>query len=150
MELPVCACLQALVYLISTYVAGGLCRSPTNIMGERAGNDSFSKTRPFPTATAGLSTSTGMSPVGNLDETTLSTLNLLESRLLRIEQLLHGQTATPTPIQDDAATVRIRALEKRFSMLHSNVRVYSELLKICKMEAHHCQGALPVLYNLDS
>jgi hypothetical protein len=91
-----------------------------------------------------------MSPAGNLDETTLSTLDLLESRLLRIEQLLHGQTATPKLVQDDAATLRIRALEKRFSMLHSNVRVYGELLKICTMEARDYQGPSPVLYSPDS
>ena len=67
----------------------------------------------------------------SLDDTTLSTLSLLESRLLRVEHLLHGQTEAPTISQDDPATLQVANLERRFSALLSRVRVYAELLRIC-------------------
>ena len=70
--------------------------------------------------------------MGNsMDETTLSTLNLLESRLLRVEQLLHGQTAVSTPSQTDSAVQRMNEVEQRFATLLQHVRVYEELLRIC-------------------
>lgn len=68
-----------------------------------------------------------------LDQTTLSTLSLLESRLLRLEHLLYGQTASPALSQDGTATLRMADLEKRFHALTSHVRVYGELLKICEL-----------------
>ncbi|KAI9904194.1 hypothetical protein N3K66_000723 [Trichothecium roseum] len=68
--------------------------------------------------------------MASLDETTLSTLSLLEARLLRLEHLLYGQTASPSLAQNDAAAPHMANLEKRFSMLVSKVRVYGELLKI--------------------
>lgn len=67
----------------------------------------------------------------NLDETTLSTLSLLESRLLRVEHLLHGQTGSQPLAQDEQATLRLANLERRFNGLLSHVRVYADLLKIC-------------------
>jgi len=68
-----------------------------------------------------------------LDQTTLSTISLLESRLLRIEHVLHGHTtASHPPEQADSALQRIRQLEKRFSIIITHIRVYGELLKICK------------------
>lgn len=66
-----------------------------------------------------------------MDQTTLSTLDLLESRLLRIEHLLYGQTASPSLAQDESAVQKIGQLERRFSYLVSKIRVYGELLKIC-------------------
>ncbi|QUC18081.1 uncharacterized protein UV8b_02322 [Ustilaginoidea virens] len=66
----------------------------------------------------------------SLDQTTLATLSLLESRLLRIEYLLYGQTVSPPPAQQDAALRRMKNLERRFSMMVSQIRVYGELLKI--------------------
>lgn len=66
-----------------------------------------------------------------MDQTTLATLDLLESRLLRIEQLLYGQTASPSLKQDESATQKIGQLERRFGTLVSRIRVYGELLKIC-------------------
>lgn len=66
-----------------------------------------------------------------MDETTLSTLSLLESRLLRVEHLLHGQASSPSLAQDETAAVQLATLEKRFGALLSRVRVYAELLKIC-------------------
>lgn len=64
-----------------------------------------------------------------LDQTTLSTISLLESRLLRIEHLLYG-SSTPPP-QHGSALRQMAELEKRFSILTSRIRVYGELLKIC-------------------
>jgi hypothetical protein len=66
----------------------------------------------------------------SLDETTLSTLSLLESRLLRLEHLLYGQTTSPSPLQDAPAALKLADLERRFHALTSHVRVYGELLKI--------------------
>ncbi|KAF4337795.1 RO-10-like protein [Fusarium beomiforme] len=66
----------------------------------------------------------------NMDETTLSTLDLLESRLLRIEHLLYGQSQSPALAQDQSAISQLNKLERRFSMLLSDVRVYHELMKI--------------------
>ncbi|KAJ6781916.1 hypothetical protein PWT90_09977 [Aphanocladium album] len=65
-----------------------------------------------------------------LDQTTLSTISLLESRLLRVEHLLYG-SSTPPP-RHDSALRQMADLEKRFSILTSRIRVYGELLKIYK------------------
>ncbi|KAG6167928.1 hypothetical protein E4U11_006338 [Claviceps purpurea] len=67
-----------------------------------------------------------------LDQTTLTTISLLESRLLRIEHVLHGHAASHPAGQAESAIQRIQNLEKRFSMLISRIRVYGELLKIYK------------------
>ncbi|KAL4729214.1 hypothetical protein ACLX1H_003625 [Fusarium chlamydosporum] len=66
----------------------------------------------------------------NMDETTLSTLDLLESRLLRVEHLLYGQSQSPSLAQDLSATDQIGQLERRFSNLLYDFRVYHELMKI--------------------
>ncbi|KAH7197954.1 uncharacterized protein B0J16DRAFT_314263 [Fusarium flagelliforme] len=65
-----------------------------------------------------------------MDDTTLSTLDLLESRLLRVEHLLYGQPQTPALAQDRSATDQIGQLERRFSKLLDSFRVYHELMKI--------------------
>ncbi|KAF4509846.1 hypothetical protein G6O67_001786 [Ophiocordyceps sinensis] len=68
-----------------------------------------------------------------LDQTTLSTISLLESRILRLEHLLYGPTAShPPPAQHESVAWRMGDLEKRFSMILSRVRVYGHLLKIYK------------------
>ncbi|OAA35207.1 nuclear distribution protein [Beauveria brongniartii RCEF 3172] len=67
-----------------------------------------------------------------LDQTTLSTISLLESRLLRIEHLLYGSSAPTPPPQHESALQKLVHLEKRFSMLTSRIRVYGDLLKIYK------------------
>ncbi|EMR68049.1 hypothetical protein MGN70_013246 [Eutypa lata] len=65
----------------------------------------------------------------DIDTTTLSTLDLLEARLLRIEHLLYGhvvqQPKTP-------AFKGMGDLEHHFAKLLHGVRVYAELLKIYK------------------
>jgi hypothetical protein len=67
----------------------------------------------------------------SLDETTLATISLLESRLIRLEHLLYGQTSLSSPVQDVNATLKLGELERRFQALTSHIRVYGELLKIC-------------------
>ena len=68
-----------------------------------------------------------------LDQTTLQTLSLLESRLLRIEHIIHGQ-ATPSTAANENESVaqRMGNLEKRFGLLTSHVRVYGDLMDICE------------------
>ncbi|KAF5021720.1 hypothetical protein F66182_6221 [Fusarium sp. NRRL 66182] len=65
-----------------------------------------------------------------MDDTTLSTLDLFEPRLLRIEHLLYGQFQSPALVQDRSAADQLGQLERRFSTLVSDVRVYGELMKI--------------------
>ncbi|KOS21103.1 hypothetical protein ESCO_004072 [Escovopsis weberi] len=80
-----------------------------------------------------------------LDKTTLSTISLLESRLLRIEHLLHGssyplpqspQSPPPPPPaalgHNDSALRKLVDLDRRFARLLSDTRVYGELIKIYK------------------
>lgn len=68
-----------------------------------------------------------------MDETTLSTLDLLQSRLLRVEHLLYGQSQSPALAQDRSATDQIGQLERRFSKLLYDFRDYHELMKICML-----------------
>jgi len=68
----------------------------------------------------------------DLDETTLSTLSLLESRLLRVEHLLHGQSGSQPVLQNGQTTLKLGDLERQFNGLVSKVRVYADLLKIYK------------------
>ncbi|KAK1758016.1 hypothetical protein QBC47DRAFT_132185 [Echria macrotheca] len=67
-----------------------------------------------------------------LDNTTLSTISLLEARLLRIEHLMYGQSEHSLEPSDESASVALADLEHRFALLLRHVRVYSELLKIYK------------------
>lgn len=71
-----------------------------------------------------------------LDKTTLTTISLLEARLLRIEQLLYGTTSssapTPKKPQPDSALSSLADLERRLSALVSRSRVYADILKLCK------------------
>ncbi|KAI1392467.1 uncharacterized protein F4822DRAFT_391162 [Hypoxylon trugodes] len=66
-----------------------------------------------------------------LDNTTLSTISLLEARLLRLEHLLYGHTVQ----QPQTSAVRsLQELEHRFGILLQRVRVYAELLKLYKSQ----------------
>lgn len=65
-----------------------------------------------------------------LDQTTLSTLSLMESRLKRIEHLLYGQATSASRTHDTPAARRIRDLERALASLLSEYRVYSDILKI--------------------
>ncbi|KAL2261987.1 hypothetical protein VTK26DRAFT_2820 [Humicola hyalothermophila] len=67
-----------------------------------------------------------------LDQTTLATISLLESRLLRIEHILYGPTAPPTEPPSQSAISSLAELEYRFNQLVKHVRVYAEILKIYK------------------
>lgn len=66
-----------------------------------------------------------------LDKTTLSTISLLEARLLRLEHILFGATP-PSRAQSTPAIATLSDLERRLSHLLSRFRVYAELLKICR------------------
>ncbi|RKU40131.1 hypothetical protein DL546_001176 [Coniochaeta pulveracea] len=66
-----------------------------------------------------------------LNKTTLTTISLLEARLLRIEHLLFGTSTPPPRAPDTAVAVALSDIERRFANLLSRVRVYAELLKIC-------------------
>ncbi|KAI0376045.1 hypothetical protein F5Y04DRAFT_225972 [Hypomontagnella monticulosa] len=66
-----------------------------------------------------------------LDNTTLSTISLLETRLLRLEHLVYGHTAQQTKV---SAARAMQELEHRFSLLLQRVRVYAELLKLYKSQ----------------
>ncbi|KAI3318874.1 hypothetical protein HD806DRAFT_539900 [Xylariaceae sp. AK1471] len=64
-----------------------------------------------------------------LDDTTLSTISLLEGRVLRIEHLLYGHSV---PQSSTSAIRGLQELEHRFSKLLQHIRVYGELLKLYK------------------
>lgn len=64
-----------------------------------------------------------------MDDTTLSTISLLEARLLRIEHLLYGNLAPQSTV---SAIRGLQDLEHRFSKLLQHIRVYGELLKLYK------------------
>ncbi|KAI0883933.1 uncharacterized protein GGS22DRAFT_166453 [Annulohypoxylon maeteangense] len=66
-----------------------------------------------------------------LDKTTLSTISLLEARLLRIEHVLYGHTAQQPKV---SAIRSMQELEHRFSVLLQRMRVYAELLKLYKSQ----------------
>ncbi|KAI8956714.1 hypothetical protein F5Y11DRAFT_139130 [Daldinia sp. FL1419] len=66
-----------------------------------------------------------------LDNTTLSTISLLEARLLRIEHLLYGHTAQQPKV---SAIRSMQELEHRFGTLLQRMRVYAELLRLYKSQ----------------
>jgi hypothetical protein len=66
-----------------------------------------------------------------LDKTTLSTISLLEARLLRIEHLLFGKSTPPPRTPETPVATALSDLERRFANLLTRFRVYAELLKIC-------------------
>jgi hypothetical protein len=64
-----------------------------------------------------------------MDATTLATLSLLESRLVRIEHVLNGSFPDQTA-EKLAVEPRLEDVDRRLAALVSRVRVYGELLKI--------------------
>lgn len=62
-----------------------------------------------------------------MNDTTISTLSLLESRILRIEHVLYGHSNT---VPKTSAIQSMHELETRFAKLLQHIRVYSELLKL--------------------
>lgn len=80
----------------------------------------------------------------SLDRTTLATISLLEARLLRIEQILHGSNAASAPKPaGDSAVESLANLERRFATLVSRFRVYADILKLCTSPV--CRRAGPDL-----
>lgn len=76
----------------------------------------------------------------SLDVTTITTLELLESRLSQLEQLVYGESPSSLPSSDEISIARqLDNLDRRFLALVSRVRVYSDLHKICKLSFLFCQ-----------
>ena len=70
----------------------------------------------------------------SLDVTTITTLQLLESRLLQLEQMLYGTLPTDPPTSNEVSVARqLENLERRFQALLSRVRVYNDIHKIRKL-----------------
>ncbi|KAL2192780.1 hypothetical protein P885DRAFT_46920 [Corynascus similis CBS 632.67] len=67
-----------------------------------------------------------------LDETTLSTIALLEGRMRRIEHILYGPATPPSQPPQESAVASLVELEHRFNQLLRHFRVYAEILKIYK------------------
>lgn len=65
-------------------------------------------------------------------QTALTTISLLEARLLRLEHLLYGPSIPSRP-PTTSSLDSLANLERRFAQLLSNVRVYADLLKICTL-----------------
>ncbi|KAK0725896.1 hypothetical protein B0H67DRAFT_480785 [Lasiosphaeris hirsuta] len=76
----------------------------------------------------------------SLDKTTLATISLLEARVLRIEHILYGPWLPPKDPPRDSTATNLADLEHRFAILTHHVKVYSDILKICK---HHPPISLP-------
>lgn len=79
-----------------------------------------------------------------LDQTTLATISLLESRLLRIEHMLYGPTTSPTQPPSESATTSLAELEHRFNKLVRHFGVYAEILKICTHASPPPPSQLPL------
>lgn len=70
----------------------------------------------------------------SLDQTTVSTISLLEARLLRLEHILYGATATSQTTElDEPAAETLESLERRLLALLGKIKVYGEITRICKL-----------------
>lgn len=84
----------------------------------------------------------------SIGQTSQATLELLEARLRRVEHLLYGGSsaepgAVPTTFTATPTVESLADLERRFASLVSNVRVYAELLKICRYRGGTTGAGLP-------
>ncbi|KAI7782705.1 hypothetical protein LA080_013041 [Diaporthe eres] len=80
----------------------------------------------------------------SLDRTTLATISLLEARLLRIEQILHGSKSGPVPKPaGDSVVESLANLERRFATLISRFRVYADILKLYRTHPSFFQSPTP-------
>ncbi|KAK3372623.1 hypothetical protein B0H63DRAFT_301982 [Podospora didyma] len=78
-----------------------------------------------------------------LDKTSMGTISLLESRLLRIERIIYGSSQPPSGPPAESATSSLADLERRFAVLLRHFRVYAEILKIYKAHPSLFQPASP-------
>lgn len=76
------------------------------------------------------------------EETSVATIELLESRLRRVEHILYG-SAKNADVWARPVVESLAELERRFASLVSGVRVYAELLKICTCAA----GGRPLAHS---
>ncbi|POS81198.1 nuclear distribution protein [Diaporthe helianthi] len=80
----------------------------------------------------------------SLDRTTLATISLLEARLLRIEQILHGSSSVSAARPaGDSAVESLANLERRFAALISRFRVYADILKLYRIHPSFFQSPTP-------
>ncbi|KAG8167795.1 hypothetical protein KVR01_003484 [Diaporthe batatas] len=80
----------------------------------------------------------------SLDRTTLATISLLEARLLRIEQILHGSNSVSAARPaGDSAVESLANLERRFAALISRFRVYADILKLYHTHPSFFQSPAP-------
>lgn len=81
----------------------------------------------------------------SLDRTTLATISLLEARLLRLEQILHGSSpvSATRPAGGDSAVESLANLERRFATLISRFRVYADILKLYRTHPSFFQSPSP-------
>ncbi|KAH6623997.1 hypothetical protein B0J18DRAFT_165880 [Chaetomium sp. MPI-SDFR-AT-0129] len=76
-----------------------------------------------------------------LDQTTLGTISLLESRVQRIEHIIYGSAGPTTHQPQDSAVRSLAELERRFNQLQRHFRVYREILQIYESHPSLFQGA---------
>ncbi|EJT70980.1 RO10 [Gaeumannomyces tritici R3-111a-1] len=86
---------------------------------------------PFLAALAATATATRAMD-DSLDKTTLSTIGLLEARLLRLEHIVYGPAGAPDAPPRTSAVSSLLDLERRFARLVDRTRVYGDLLNIYK------------------
>jgi len=77
---------------------------------------------------------------GSRDDTALETIELLESRLHRVQFLLTGDTVADGDVQriagagkDQCVIARLRALEDALTSLSGTSRVAHDILHLCQM-----------------
>lgn len=79
----------------------------------------------------------------SLDVTTITTLQLLESRLLQLEQMVYGNSPTDRQTSNEVSVARqLENLERRFQALLSRVRVYNDIHKIRELSSHRTTQAV--------
>jgi hypothetical protein len=66
-----------------------------------------------------------------LDKTSLTTISLLEARLLRVENIIYGLSDASSRPTAESVSTSLADLERRFAALVRRTRIYSEILKIC-------------------
>lgn len=82
----------------------------------------------------------------SLDQSTLETIVLLESRLHRLEHLLYGPAAPPSQPPEKSVLRSLADLEHRFTHLVRHCRAYADILKLCtpSLSKDHKDGVLTV------
>jgi hypothetical protein len=80
-----------------------------------------------------------------LDKTSIETISLLETRLLRVENIIYGLSDAPTQPPTESVSTSLADLERRFALLVRRTRIYSEILKIYNAHPSLFQYTAPEL-----